>query len=832
MAASLATFYPVDTNGVLLGGGHVLRLTPGTFEDMRQRASSVLNLEVLEVRNALQQRVTSTNELLHGEVYACVVVPAGDRLGDSPFEYERRIPRKTVEGAQGGNVDVSTFGFPMAGSEPAHRSRSMSGGSATRSEASLAPSSVSATSSQPPSLQLQLQAYPVQGEDGRTLHMFQITLSPGTGLEDLKHEAEHLLQRAGPLLFIKNPQGDALQELESVDELSNLQQVWYFFEDEHCDLHGEAHLEEGEDVEDDESRTEGSETEGSEAEGSEADEMDEDEDEKSEEEEDVDEDAESEEKQEMGSAGSKAWASAAPFRNFVSTVKAHLPAEDPRLQAMRNSGTIPVQSIREKLPSWSLYDTLDTIPELGRPLSFKEIGDGVAIDLQWELIPIEERLDNEEEEIDPPLFPFLSSIRGDIEFLVWMLVMPICFGVALCYMPFSGHLGNRWEDNQNLIVYGSLMLGFAVAQFANHWLEFYFDSITARKHGLVSDMSYKDPIGALRKLAGVLYWTIGGFTGLVVSVITTLTAPMWYLFWVQLAGWPLTHGPVFVMVMSLCTATSIKTVMDFRDQADAEFVASIGNSLSIIFVLIFMFMINRLMVLSLGGREDPIAVISLCFLYPILVARGAMDVIAVAEGYNPQSAVIVEAFFTFVSSMFQFILFLEIDASIVNSYVIFAALNVTDISCLVACGPITTFFTRRTHELVAKDSTSFFHTGHWAKDPMQLNPLLIKVYCEISAKTIFAVMSTLIWIYNPDAYPAVGGASAFALHETICFTLIELALWLSIHFTVEMYLRSWSAHFFIWDKKVGLKPFAPMLGYNNMMIIALIFLEAAPGSYS
>lgn len=89
-----------------------------------------------------------------------------------------------------------------------------------------------------------------------------------------------------------------------------------------------------------------------------------------------------------------------------------------------------------------------------------------------------------------------------------------------------------------------------------------------------------------------------------------------------------------------------------RNSAKKEMI----NSLIIMDFFILVFVVNRMLVLNVGQR-DALSLLTLSIMYPLLVSRSTADCARLAETFNRKSVAIVEAFFTFVSSVFQVISF-------------------------------------------------------------------------------------------------------------------------------------------------------------------------------
>jgi len=72
-----------------------------------------------------------------------------------------------------------------------------------------------------------------------------------------------------------------------------------------------------------------------------------------------------------------------------------------------------------------------------------------------------------------------------------------------------------------------------------------------------------------------------------------------------------------------------------------------------------------------------------------------------------------------------------------------------------------------------------------------LKPLLIKCYCEISAKMTFIPLVLLIrWGPSKGAYPFVRDISQHDFLNAIFFTFVELCMWITVQYVVEIYLRN------------------------------------------
>ena len=92
--------------------------------------------------------------------------------------------------------------------------------------------------------------------------------------------------------------------------------------------------------------------------------------------------------------------------------------------------------------------------------------------------------------------------------------------------------------------------------------------------------------------------------------------------------------------------------MPSRLKQKSEVKKDVGNSLLTLDFFMLVFVVNRLLVLNFG-RRDTTSLIVLSVIYPLLVSRSKTDCARLAEAFNRKSVAVVEAFFTFVSSVFQ-----------------------------------------------------------------------------------------------------------------------------------------------------------------------------------
>ena len=254
------------------------------------------------------------------------------------------------------------------------------------------------------------------------------------------------------------------------------------------------------------------------------------------------------------------------------------------------------------------------------------------------------------------------------------------------------------------------------------------------------------------------------------------------------------------------------------------------NSLVILGALLSVFLINRVLVVTLAEKGAR-SLLILSVIYPVLVFCGTLDTTRIAEKYHKRCAATVEAFFTFVSSVFQAILFLQVDAEEVNGWLMFFLINITDTSCLVGSGPLMLLALRHNRRLMsqaaAAQPTAEYTLKKWTSDPLKLKPLLIKTYCEVSAKVMFLLTSSFI------RYGPMGNGPGFAFltepdevvfRDMVTFTCIEICGWLLCQYGVELYLRRRRLQFTISDAKKKLRQHLAMLTLNNVLITLMLFL--------
>ena len=196
-----------------------------------------------------------------------------------------------------------------------------------------------------------------------------------------------------------------------------------------------------------------------------------------------------------------------------------------------------------------------------------------------------------------------------------------------------------------------------------------------------------------------------------------------------------------------------------------------------------------------------------------------------AEGYNRKSAAVVEAFFTFLTTMFQCIIFLSIPEVGVSGWAIFAILNSMDILCTMCSGPLMAQIRKKNRRMMA-ESSSDYDLDHWTADPLKLKPLLIKVYSTVSAKVVFLVIAVIVrFSYNKPAYPFIFSASCIVFDDLVIFTCIEFSFWIIVAVCTEAYLRGKNQQYFIRDKKKALMETAPIMALTCSMITLLLFLS-------
>jgi len=92
--------------------------------------------------------------------------------------------------------------------------------------------------------------------------------------------------------------------------------------------------------------------------------------------------------------------------------------------------------------------------------------------------------------------------------------------------------------------------------------------------------------------------------------------------------------------------------MPYRLRKKSELKKEVLNSLVTLDFFMLVFIVNRLLVLNFG-RRDTTSLMVLSVIYPLLVSRSKTDCSRLAEAFNRKSIAAVEAFFTYVSSIFQ-----------------------------------------------------------------------------------------------------------------------------------------------------------------------------------
>lgn len=73
-----------------------------------------------------------------------------------------------------------------------------------------------------------------------------------------------------------------------------------------------------------------------------------------------------------------------------------------------------------------------------------------------------------------------------------------------------------------------------------------------------------------------------------------------------------------------------------------------------------------------------------------------------------------------------------------------------------------------------------------------MKPLLIKCYCETSAKFTFIILAFVIR-YGPTAdkgsFPFIHDIGEHLFLEAVYFTFAEMTIWISLQYAIEFYLR-------------------------------------------
>lgn len=80
----------------------------------------------------------------------------------------------------------------------------------------------------------------------------------------------------------------------------------------------------------------------------------------------------------------------------------------------------------------------------------------------------------------------------------------------------------------------------------------------------------------------------------------------------------------------------------------------------------------------------------------------------------------------------------------------------------------------------------------FVQDPLKLKPLLIKCYCEVSAKFTFILLSLVIRFgptSSKGSFPFIHDIDSHLFREAIYFTFAEMTIWISLQYIIEFYLR-------------------------------------------
>eukprot|EP00210_Caulerpa_lentillifera_P006147 g5874.t1 len=369
------------------------------------------------------------------------------------------------------------------------------------------------------------------------------------------------------------------------------------------------------------------------------------------------------------------------------------------------------------------------------------------------------------------VYPWKHSFKIDVLVLLSMIIFPLLMGLPIALMKFKAETDNTVESHKLYMYAGMCMLGLTTGLFLNAWLGFYF-------YIHMSPLSYF--------CAGLI------IPGMALVLFKGLTR----------VAFPFYNAPVCILVM-LTAAVLVISYPHIPSRLKAKrktFRKDISNSTIIINFLVLVFLVNRLLVTNFGQRDAP-SLITLSILYPVLVARSTDDCARLAEAFNRKTVAVVEAFFTFVSSVFQMIVFLGIHAK-VNPLLVFFLINTTDMFCLFMSGPLAAFLKKKNRRLLKHHSqTAKAEEGEefslesfikWVKDPLKLKPLLIKCYCEVSAKCTFIILSLIIR-FGPSSetkgFPFIHDIEESLFFEAVYFTFAELTLWILLQFGVEFYLR-------------------------------------------
>lgn len=397
-------------------------------------------------------------------------------------------------------------------------------------------------------------------------------------------------------------------------------------------------------------------------------------------------------------------------------------------------------------------------------------------------------------------YTWATSLTADLTQMCGMCLLPIFAAFILVCVPLpqpedcgSGKLASSWGFALGAVP----IFSASVSTFGIQWLGFYFFI----KFSLI-----------VRLVA-----VVGGFLFGLVFYIAVASA----------IGYPLPQTTLFMMVaVTTATYAAAVTRMPLKLRRKSTFTTHLSNSFVILGALIAVFLINRLLVVNLV-QKDVRSLLALSAIYPLLVFRGTMDCTRIAEKYNKRSAPVVEGFFVYVSSVFQAILFLSIGAEI-NGWVVFCIINSMDIGCLLASGPLMALLNTQNKKLMKlEDANSEYALNQWSQDPLKLKPLLVKTYCEMSAKFMVLLIFTFIRsdaTGNRRAFSFIDKPKNEAFNDMITFTIIELIIWSAMHYTVEVHLRFKRAQHAMADAKKAMLGNLAMLSLTNVMITLMLFL--------
>ncbi|GMH37589.1 hypothetical protein BSKO_05462 [Bryopsis sp. KO-2023] len=405
------------------------------------------------------------------------------------------------------------------------------------------------------------------------------------------------------------------------------------------------------------------------------------------------------------------------------------------------------------------------------------------------------------------VYPWSQSLAVDIKILTWMVMFPLVIGLPVALMPFDPSLDTPANEHTYLLYVGMPILGAVTGLFINAWIGFYF-------YIHMSILSYVIAAAVMPGVAMLLYSSL------------------------NMLYFPFYNTPVTAMLLGTAVVYILcYPHLPLRMKEKKVVRKDLTNSLVIMNFLILVFIVNRLLVTNFGQR-DAASLIVLSIMYPVLVTRSTEDCSRLAEAFNRKTVPVVEAFFTFVSSVFQMIVFLGIHAR-VNPLLIFFLINATDFTCLILAGPLIAFLKKKNRKLMKKHvededfSHSFDSFIKWLKDPLKLKPLLVKCYCEISAKLSFIVISMVIR-FGPTkdtvTYPFIHEIDDDIFWEAIYFTITELFMFVFLQYSIEYYLRKTNCQYMLYKEKRNMHNIRTIIGCTNGFITVLLLLQQTPAS--